>query len=209
MLFSILNYGSSNLKSVQQSLINQNVTCKITNNSQEILDSNCLIIPGVGSFSSAMKSIRQSNVENTISKFIKSGRLVVGICLGMQLLFESSVEFGDTSGLAVLKGKVSSLEKINLNNNFKIPNIGWHKINYKKVLDDNFSEFDNQYMYFVHSFFVEPEEDISLFVTKLGNNIFSSSVYKDNILGFQFHPEKSGIIGQNIYKKIFKLARSL
>ena len=209
MKFTILNYGSSNLKSVEQALINQNIRCKITNKEDEILDSHCLLIPGVGSFKNAMNGIKSSTIENTIYKFTKSGRLIVGICLGMQLLFESSSEFGNTKGLSLLKGNVKSLNKINLNSNLKIPNIGWQKIIYEKNSKNIFHEFDNDYMYFVHSFFVEPEENINLFRTKFGGAYFSSAVYKNNILGFQFHPEKSGIVGQNIYKKILILANSL
>ena len=92
------------------------------------LNSNCLIIPGVGSFKNAMNNIVNSNIHNAIYKFHKSGRIIVGICLGMQLFFDISNEFGYTNGLSLIKGKVLSLNEINSKNHTKVPNIGWHKI---------------------------------------------------------------------------------
>ena len=200
--FSILDYGSNNLKSVSQSIKNLDYDCVITSDEKVILNSNCLIIPGVGSFKNAMNNIVNSNIHNAIYKFHKSGRIIVGICLGMQLFFDISNEFGHTNGLSLIKGKVLSLNEINSKKNHtKVPNIGWHKI-YINKNDSPFAKFNDEYMYFVHSYYVESNPVNTLFYSKFSDAQFTSSIIHENILGFQFHPEKSGQIGQKLYQEI-------
>ena len=200
--FSILDYGSNNLKSVSQSIKNLDYDCVITSDEKVILNSNCLIIPGVGSFKNAMNNIINSNIHNAIYKFHKSGRIIVGICLGMQLFFDISNEFGYTNGLSLIKGKVLSLNEINSKKNLtKIPNIGWNKI-YINENDSPFAKFNDEYMYFVHSYYVESNQVNTLFYSKFSDTQFTSSIIHENILGFQFHPEKSGQIGQKLYQEI-------
>jgi imidazole glycerol phosphate synthase glutamine amidotransferase subunit len=206
---AILDYGSNNLKSVDQSIKNLDFESIVSDNESKILDSDCLIIPGVGSFKNAMNNITSSDLQNSIYKFYKSGRLIIGICLGMQILFESSEEFGITKGLGFLKGEVSSLKKITTNNNLdKIPNTGWKKIYFNENLKENtFSKFNDQYVYFVHSFFVKPKNNITLFFSDFSQNNFCASIISENIIGFQFHPEKSGHIGQKMYQEICSLIK--
>lgn len=202
--FSILDYGSNNLKSVAQSIKNLGYDCSITSDEKVILNTDCLIIPGVGSFKNAMNNIINSNIYNTIYKFHKSGRVIVGICLGMQLLFDISDEFGSTKGLSLLRGKVLSLSSINSSKNpAKIPNIGWSKIFFNDNNTSNpFFKFNDEYMYFIHSYYVEPNAIVQLSYSKFSDTQFTSSIIHENILGFQFHPEKSGYIGQKLYQEI-------
>jgi imidazole glycerol-phosphate synthase subunit HisH len=181
----------------------------ITSEKNEILDAKVAILPGVGAFGEAMKYLSDLNLDDTIFQFVDSGKPFVGICLGLQLLFDCSEEFGDYSGLGLIKGKVTKFKFHSLNSTkYPVPQIGWNKISrnessWEKTLLCNNNNGD--FMYFVHSYFVEPENDnIMLSKTIYGNTEYCSSIQKNNIFACQFHPEKSGEIGINIYKNLKK-----
>ena len=204
MEISIINYGMNNLYSVQNACYNEKINSIITDDHDKILNSKIAILPGVGAFKEAIYNIKKKKLDKTILNFINSGKPFFGICLGMQLLFNESEEFGSTKGLGVFEGKVIKF-KSNKIKNIIVPHVGWNKItfnenNYKSSVMKN--NFDNDFMYFVHSFHVLPEiKDVQLTSTNYGGINFCSAIKKDNITAFQFHPEKSGIAGKKFLKK--------
>ena len=206
---AIIDYKMSNLFSVQAACEKVGLSSTITSEKNEILDAKVAILPGVGAFGEAMKYLSDLKLDDTIFQIVDSGKPFVGICLGLQLLFDSSEEFGDYSGLGLIKGKVKKF-KFYSNNTIKypVPQIGWNKI---KQIDASWEDSilcnnnNDDFMYFVHSYFVEPENDnIMLSKTTYGNTEYCSSIQQNNIFACQFHPEKSGEIGINIYKNLKK-----
>ena len=204
---AIINYGVSNLYSVQNILEKNNVNSIITNDNDVILNAKIAILPGVGAFGESMKKINYLKLDQTIMRFIDSGKPFFSICLGMHLLFQESYEFGHNRGLGILEGQVKLLTS-NQNNKFRVPHVGWNKVffnteKYKKTFMKHNKNED--FMYFVHSYYVKPEKDeIKLTTTKYEDIEFCSSVNKENITAFQFHPEKSGNSGGKIFKFIKK-----
>ena len=205
---SIINYGVSNLYSVQNVLENIGLKSIITNDNNTIINSKIAILPGVGAFGEAMKKIKFYKLDTTILKFIETRKPFIAICLGMQLLFEESDEFGNYKGLGILKG---SIKKLSFNQNEKIlvPNIGWNKVffpnkNYLNTVMKNNQNED--FMYFVHSYYAVPKsQEIVLTNTQYNNFIYCSAVNYENITAFQFHPEKSGNAGIKIFHSLKKM----
>jgi glutamine amidotransferase len=210
---AIIDYGIGNLYSVKRACDYVGLESLITANKKEISDCDALILPGVGAFGNAMKNLRQKDLIDSIQQFVKSGKYVMGICLGMQLLMDYSDEFGKQSGLNLIKG---GCKKFDFNNiDVKVPQISWNKI-YSPNHDEKF-EIDTPlsgisygaYMYFVHSYYVETEEENNILsLTSYNNFEYCSSVRKDNIFGFQFHPEKSGKSGLLIYENFKNLIKN-
>lgn len=205
---AIIDYNLGNLFSVQQACKYVGIDAIITNNIPQILDSSGIILPGVGSFNSAIKRIIDLGLDKVIKAEIKKGKPFMGICLGFQLLFTESEEFCLTKGLDIIAGRVIKFhdkkEKI------RIPHIGWNKIQFPENTNWNntiLNQLDNfTFMYFVHSFYVIPKNNCNLLtITDYGNIRFCSGIKKDNIYGFQFHPEKSGINGLKIYNEFKKI----
>ena len=200
---AIIDYGMGNLFSVKNACEYVGLSSMVTNSINEINDASILILPGVGGFKGAMDSLNNLNLVDSIIKFSHSGKPIIGICLGMQLLFEKSYEFGQHRGLGLIKGSVI---KFDINIGLKVPHIGWNKIikanynwknSYLKGLKNQTT------MYFVHSFFCEPsDKSVILSKTEYGEKIFCSTLIKDNIFGVQFHPEKSATLGLLLYRNI-------
>ena len=197
----------SNLHSVQAACRKVGLSSAITSDASQILDAKIAILPGVGAFGEAMDQLVESKLDECIYRFIESGRPFIGICLGLQLLFEISEEFGNHSGLGLIKGSVRKFQ-FNADENVKypVPQIGWNKIQQN---GDQWDETllcknrDNDFMYFVHSYYVVPEdEQVILTTTNYGNQEYCSSVQQNNIFACQFHPEKSGEIGLKIYEQL-------
>jgi len=206
---AIIDYKMSNLFSVQAACEKVGLSSTITSEKNEILDAKVAILPGVGAFGEAMKYLRESKLDKIIHEFIETGKPYVGICLGLQLLFDSSEEFGDYNGLGFVKGKVKKFKFHSHNaTKYPVPQIGWNKINKTNgSWDDSLlcKNTNGDFMYFVHSYFVKPENDnIMLSKTTYGNTEYCSSIQQNNIFACQFHPEKSGEIGINIYKNLKK-----
>tara|TARA_B110000003_G_C16593136_1_gene512609 strand:+ start:852 stop:1478 length:627 start_codon:yes stop_codon:yes gene_type:complete len=203
---SIVDFEGGNLFSVVQACNTLGFNVSVTSSYKEILKSDGLILPGVGSYPHAMKVLNKKDLVSPIQDFINSEKPFMGICLGFQLLFSNSEEFENCDGLNIIKG---SVKKFNFKEkNIKVPNIGWNKIysnsDWKKTPLENIK--NNEYMYFVHSYYVDPIDinDI-LSYSKYEGFEYCSSVKKNNIFATQFHPEKSGLEGIKIYKKWSKL----
>jgi len=200
----VIDYQMSNLFSVQNACNYVGMNAIITSDKNIIMKADAAILPGVGAFGNAMSNLKKLDLIGSIQEFIQMGKPFMGVCLGMQLLFTESEEFGYHKGLDIIKGKVKKFSK---SSGDKIPQIGWNKIN--KVKNDKtrwkaspLREIkDDEYAYFVHSYFVEPEDkDVVLSVTRYADIDYCSSIISGNIFATQFHPEKSGQEGIKIYK---------
>ena len=189
MNVAIVDYGVGNIKSIQHSLDRIGVNHTYTKDKEEIISAEKVVFPGVGDASYAMKQLKKQNLDKLIPNLKQP---FLGICLGMQLMCNYSEE-GDTSCLGIIN---TSVKKFNSNNN-KIPQIGWNNIkNLKTNLFKGITE--NEFMYFVHTYFV-PKSTYTISESSYGLN-YSSAINKDNFYGTQFHPEKSGLIGEKIIK---------
>ncbi|MCK4423197.1 MAG: imidazole glycerol phosphate synthase subunit HisH [Candidatus Omnitrophica bacterium] len=197
----IIDYGMGNLRSVQKALESVGQKALITSDASVIESAEKMVFPGVGAFGAGMKELEQRGLVEPIIKFIASGRLFLGICLGLQLLFTESEEEGLQKGLGIIKGRVKKFPDKGL----KIPHMGWNRI--KKVKEFPLLEdiADNTYMYFVHSYYVEPEDKAIVATTTNHGIKFTSSIYKDNIQAMQFHPEKSQEAGLKILENFTKV----
>lgn len=197
----IIDYGMGNLRSVQKALESVGRKALISSDASVIESAEKMVLPGVGAFGAGMKELEQKGLVEPIIKFIASGRLFLGICLGLQLLFTESEEEGLQKGLGIIKGRVKKFPDKGL----KIPHMGWNRI--KKVKESPLLEdiADNTYMYFVHSYYVEPEDKAIVATTTNHGIKFTSSIYKDNIQAMQFHPEKSQEMGLKILENFTKV----
>ena len=203
---AIIDYQMSNLFSVQAACKFVGLSSIITKDKNQILDSKAAILPGVGAFGEAMKQLSVTKLDQCIFDFVDSKKPLIGICLGLQLLFQESSEFGRNSGLGIINGHVNKFKLQNDSYKFPVPQIGWNKV-FKKGLAWSktfLSDVNNaEFMYFVHSYYVEPEDqNIILSETEYGNYKYCSSIQKNNVFGTQFHPEKSGHTGLKVYKNI-------
>ena len=200
-MIAVIDYGLGNLKSVHKALKLLGFESIITNNQKDINNSKSIIFPGVGSFGDCMRELDQRNLIIPIQNSIKSGKFFLGICLGLQILFNESEESPGVEGLGLIKGKIS---KIGLSNNLKIPHMGWNKIHIQKrdKIFDGINE--NSWMYFVHSYKYDLDNNITLSKSHYGQE-FSSSICNDNIYATQFHPEKSNVDGLKVLDNFAKL----
>ncbi len=202
----VINFGVNNLQSVISSL-KKTTQKKVSwiDSPTEIEKAKVLILPGIGAFGWAMNNLKKLKILDSIIKNVNSGKPILGICLGMQLLFDKSFEFGEHNGLGLLEGNVSELKK---KDNLKIPHIGWNKVFYNSKKNDGKlieSSADNLY-YFVHSFKVDiPKRKYKNYQTKYGDNTFCSAIEHKNIFGVQFHPEKSGNSGIKVLNNFLKI----
>jgi len=201
----IVNLKLNNLFSIYQACHNIGYKTEIVDRKIKKYNYDILILPGVGSFKSAMSYLNKNGIKNRILEFVhKKNKILFSVCLGMQLLFEESEEFGNTEGLGLIKGKVKKLIK---QKNIKIPHIGWSDIkitpNKKNFLNKNFNK---KKYYFIHSYYCSPKYESEICSsTAFGKIEFCSAVRKNNILGTQFHPEKSGALGLKMLASLKKL----
>ncbi len=197
----IVDYKLNNLFSIKNALDFLGYEAFISSDPDLLKKTDFVVLPGIGSFPEGMKKLHKLDLVNPLKNFISSGKKFMGICLGFQMLFQESSEFGKTKGLGVIKGKV---KKLNGNKKFlRIPHIGWNKIeimnNFKREVS-----FQKKYFYFVHSFYAIPNNKNEIFsLTKYENIKFCSSIKKNNIFACQFHPEKSGAAGLKLIKSFF------
>jgi len=200
----ILDFQLGNLFSVNQACENVGINAHISSDFHEIGKADGIILPGVGAFKEAMSNMKNLELINPLNDYVNSGKPLFGICLGLQLLFSESEEFGSGAGLNYIDGLVKSFSNSEkLEAGAKVPHIGWNRISESKSRDKTplCEVKDNEYMYFVHSYFVEPaNKEVILTETNYAGLTFCSSVYHKNIFATQFHPEKSGEKGISIYK---------
>ena len=201
-MIAIIDYDAGNLKSVEKALQFLGVEAKITSDAEEILGADKIILPGVGAFGDAMEKLNKSGLSEVIREAVRRKIPLLGICLGLQLLFEASEETPGVDGLSVLKGKIVRIPD---KEGFKVPHIGWNslKINPESKLFAGIPE--DSYVYFVHSYYLAAEEPIVAATTDYVVDIHAA-VEKENVFACQFHPEKSGEIGLKLLKNFADMA---
>ena len=202
----VIDYGMGNLHSVRKALEVVGARVRVSSRPEEISKADKIVFPGVGSFGEAMKELKKRKLVKPIKDAISDGKPFLGLCLGLQLLFERSEEAPGVKGLGVLKGDVKKFRS----KDFKVPHMGWNNIAFsgeriayrKKVLAGVPSD---AFMYFVHSYYVKPKDKKVVLTTTNYGIDFASGVCKDSIYAFQFHPEKSQKLGLKILKNFVRL----
>ena len=202
-MIAIIDYGAGNLQSVRNALDFIGCPGTITSDPAEILSSDGIILPGVGAFGSAMAEMEGRGLTETVKSAAKSGKPFIGICAGMQLLFEESEESPGVPGLGVLRGKVLLFPA---DKGQKIPHMGWNSIRTKKESRLLGKLSGSPYMYFVHSYYVKAEDQEIVSALSDYGTTFDAAVEQENLFGCQFHPEKSGTEGISILRRFAELA---
>ena len=197
-MIAIIDYGVGNLFSLISSLKKIGADIVVTADPSVIESADRIILPGVGAFQDAAAKLRDTGLDKVIVKQAQSGKKIMGICLGMQMLFEKSYEYGEHKGLGLLKGNIVPMLGY-IPNNLKIPHIGWNALHFTR--DSNLFKYikNDDCVYFVHSFFATDCDDSVIATAEYGKEI-TAAVQKDNVMGCQFHPEKSGEVGLKILK---------
>ena len=197
-MIAIIDYGVGNLFSLHSSFKRVGAEVIITSDRKEIEKADKIILPGVGAFSDAIKKLRESGLDEVVKQEVAKGKPLMGICLGMQLLFEKSFEYGEHEGLGLLKGSVVPMKGY-IDKELKTPHIGWNRLHFVK--DEPLFKYckEGDYVYFVHSYFASDCMDCLVAETEYDKNL-TAAVAKGNVMGCQFHPEKSGDVGLNILR---------
>lgn len=197
-MIAIIDYGVGNLFSLASSLKAIGYEAVVTGDAETVKKADKLILPGVGAFGDAIKKLRNSSLDRVLVEEANKGKPLLGICLGMQMLFEKSFEYGEHTGLGLIKGEVIPMEGT-LPKKLKIPHIGWNALNFKKT-SPLFKYINNgDCVYFVHSYYAADCEQTLLATAEYGKEL-TAAVADKNVFGCQFHPEKSGSVGLNILR---------
>lgn len=200
-MIAIVDYGVGNIFSLYSSFKYIGAEVVLTSDPAEIKKADKIILPGVGAFADAAKKLRDSGLADVVVEEVKNGKPLLGICLGMQMLFERSFEYGEHEGLGLIKGDIVSMEGV-VPSGYKIPHIGWNGLHFPE--DKPKSELfkyinENDCVYFVHSYFGTNCDESVIATTEYGAELTAAVAYK-NVYGAQFHPEKSGEVGMKILK---------
>lgn len=201
-MIAIIDYGAGNLHSVQNALKILGAESVVTGDADTILAADKIILPGVGAFGDSKAALAQADLCETVKSVIAAGKPFLGICLGMQLLFDSSEESPGVEGLSVFRGSFKKIPKVD---DIKIPHIGWNSLEIPKDSKILKNIGENPYVYFVHSYYLEPENpaDVSAYTTY--GTKFAVAAERDNVFAVQFHPEKSGDTGLKILENFVNL----
>lgn len=197
-MIAIIDYGVGNLFSLSSSFSFIGTNVKITGDAEEIKRADKLVLPGVGAFEDAARKLRESGLDTLIRNEAKSGKSIMGICLGMQLLFEESHEYGIHKGLGLIPGSVEYMGDY-ISPTLKIPHIGWNALNKQRETALLKYVKNGDFVYFVHSYFAKTQDEYISSVSDYSYPI-TATVENGNVMGCQFHPEKSGDVGLNILR---------
>lgn len=203
-MIAIIDYGMGNLHSVSKAVERLGYDAVVTADPKTILEADGAILPGVGAFGDAMQNLRNTGLDEVTAFYAKSGKPMLGICLGMQLLFSKSTEYGQNEGLNLLSGQV-----IRFSGDFKIPHMGWNKLSFLQSDSPLFQGLNEGHVYFVHSFHAKPEIRSELLATTDYNGPVTAIVGRGNVYGMQFHPEKSGELGMSLLGNFLALTGSV
>ncbi len=208
-MIAVIDYGMGNLRSVQKALEAVGARAVVTRNPKEILSAASVVLPGVGAFKDCMTNLHRFDLVDVVHKSIQSGKPFLGICLGLQLLFHQSEEFGQVPGLEILPGDVvgfsGKIPDSSPDSTLKIPHMGWNTVQVQKTNPLFKSIPDKSYFYFVHSYYVVPKQSDDIATTTQYGIEFVSSIHHENIYAFQFHPEKSQKLGLTLLKNFSEL----
>ncbi len=196
-MIAIIDYDAGNLKSVEKALMHLGQEAVITRNKEELLNADKVILPGVGSFGDAMGKLNSYGLVDTIKEVVALRKPFIGICLGMQLLFNGSEEAEGCKGLGIFDGEILRIPKCG---DLKIPHMGWNSLDIRPGTRLYKGIENNSYVYFVHSYYLKAKNEEEIAATTEYCTLIHASVEKDNIFGCQFHPEKSGEVGLKILK---------
>lgn len=201
-MIAIVDYGMGNLRSVEKGFLKVGVNAKVVSDSKAVDNADAVVLPGVGAFRDCMKNLEEMSLTEPILRSIQKGKPYLGICLGLQVLFTESEEFGIHKGFDILKGKV-----VRFQINLKVPHMGWNnaKIQRRPPIFDGIQ--DEAFFYFVHSFYVVPADNNVIATTTDYGVTFTSMVWRENIFATQFHPEKSQETGLRILKNFGDFVR--
>ncbi|MCM1179215.1 MAG: imidazole glycerol phosphate synthase subunit HisH [Clostridium sp.] len=201
-MIAILDYDAGNIKSVEKALVYLGQNAKITRDRGEIMTGTHVILPGVGNFGDAMAKLKLYGLDKVIYEVVEKGIPFLGICLGLQLLYEKSDESPGVEGLGLLKGSINRIPDCP---GLKIPHMGWNSLDVKPGAALFAGVEDNPYVYFVHSYYLRADHAEEVAATTEYSTQIHASVEKDNIYACQFHPEKSGSVGLQILKNFIEL----
>ncbi|MFC4601475.1 imidazole glycerol phosphate synthase subunit HisH [Cohnella hongkongensis] len=199
-MIAIIDYGMGNLHSVSKAVERLGCEVRVTSDPREILAADGAILPGVGAFGDAMANLRETGLEETTKRFAASGKPLLGICLGMQLLFTESEEHGAHRGLDLLPGRV-----VRFQGDYKVPHMGWNELTFKRE-SPLFDGLKPGHVYFVHSYHALPELETDLLAVTDYYQPVSAIVGRGSVYGMQFHPEKSGELGMALLRKFTDMA---
>ena len=202
-MIAIIDYGVGNLFSLESSFAAIGAEVTVTANPAILRQADKLLLPGVGAFEDAAKKLRQSGLDAVVKELAAKGKPLLGICLGMQLLFDESYEYGCHKGLGLIPGGVKPIADV-IPKDLKIPHIGWNALHFQKDCPIFREIKEGDCVYFVHSFYATSCEDFTVATAEYGAAL-TAAVAKDNIYGCQFHPEKSGAVGLKILKAFAEL----
>ncbi|WP_457564624.1 imidazole glycerol phosphate synthase subunit HisH [Caminibacter sp.] len=201
-MIGIVYYNMGNLASVKNAFRKVGVEAEVVSEAEKLKNYDKLFLPGVGAFGDAMEHLKEHNLDDALREYIKSGKYVLGVCLGMQILFDKGYEFGEHKGLGFIPGEVVRFDESKLNGH-KIPHMGWNKMFFKGHTS-LFEGLKDPYLYFVHSYHAVCDDKYVIGKTIYGYE-FVSAVNKDNVFGFQPHPEKSHSAGLKVIENFAKL----
>lgn len=199
-MIAIIDYGMGNLHSVSKAVERLDYEAVVTGDPAVILAAEGAVLPGVGAFGDAMEHLRETGLDAVVKEYAASGKPLLGICLGMQLLFSSSEEHGDHEGLGLLPGAV-----VRFRGDYKVPHMGWNRLSYKQADSPIFAGIAEGHVYFVHSYHAKPERESDLLAVTDYYQKVAAIVGRDNVYGMQFHPEKSGETGMKLLDNFLAL----
>jgi len=201
-MIAIIDYDAGNLKSVEKALLHLGEDAIITRDKKQLMEADKVILPGVGNFGDAMEKLRHYELVDVIKNIADKGTPLLGICLGLQLLFERSDECMEATGLSILKGEILRIPD---SEGLKIPHMGWNSLSVKPGAKLYQGIQDQAYVYFVHSYYLKAADEADVAATTFYSTLIHASVEKGNVFGCQFHPEKSGTVGLSILKNFASL----
>ncbi|HPX60652.1 MAG TPA: imidazole glycerol phosphate synthase subunit HisH [Deltaproteobacteria bacterium] len=206
-MIAIIDYGMGNLRSVQKGFERVGAEAVVTDDPRVVLESERVVLPGVGAFRDCMRNLEQAGFVEPILKVIAEGRPFLGICVGMQLLLTDSVEFGLYRGLNVIPGHVLRFPEGMRENgeNLKVPHMGWNQLDFRRHPPAFADIGQGANVYFVHSYYAKPDDEAAVAATTSYGIQFCSAIWKDNVVATQFHPEKSQEVGLRILKNFAEM----
>ncbi|MCD7728926.1 MAG: imidazole glycerol phosphate synthase subunit HisH [Clostridia bacterium] len=203
-MIAVIDYGVGNLYSLSSSLSFLGIENTVTADKNKINDASAVILPGVGAFSDAYAKLQAGGLIPVLESQVKAGKPLLGICLGMQMLFSKSLEYGEHKGLGYISGTVAPISP-DLKQQVKVPHMGWNSLCFKKPSSLYKYVNDGEYVYFVHSFYAKECEESVIATAVYGGTELTASVERDNVFGTQYHPEKSGATGLKILRAFCEL----